>query len=85
MTVPLADAETYRNALEALHQVHVATMEAMAVRGARIKVLEDLLIEATAELIYLRQYGKDGAVWWANESKDVWRDKAIATLAEPRP
>ena len=44
----------------------------------RVDVLEAALIEATAELIYLRQHGKDGAVWWANESKDVWREKARA-------
>lgn len=42
----------------------------------RVDVLEAALIEATAELIYLRQHGKDGAVWWANENKDVWRQKA---------
>ena len=40
------------------------------------------LIEATAELIYLRQYGKDGARWDLNESKDVWRDKARAALTK---
>jgi len=45
-----------------------------------IAALRGALIEATAELIYLRQHGKDGAVWWANESKDVWRDKARAAL-----
>lgn len=44
----------------------------------RVDVLEAAMIEATAELIYLRQHGKDGAVWWANESKDVWREKARA-------
>jgi hypothetical protein len=55
------------------------------VRGleARVAKLEAALIEATAELIYLREHGKDGAVWWANESKDVWRGKAIAALSEP--
>lgn len=42
----------------------------------RVDVLEAALIEATAELTYLRQHGKDGAVWWANENKDVWRQKA---------
>ena len=42
----------------------------------RIEALEAAMIEATAELIYLRQHGKDGAVWWANESKEVWREKA---------
>lgn len=39
------------------------------------------LTEATAELIYLRLYGKDGALWSANDSKDVWRDKARDFLA----
>lgn len=40
------------------------------------------LTEATAELIYLRLYGKDGALWSANDSKDVWREKARAELAK---
>lgn len=48
-----------------------------------IRNLQAALIEATAELIYLRQHGKDGAVWWANDSKDVWRGKAIAALSLP--
>jgi hypothetical protein len=48
--------------------------------------LKDELVEATAELIYLRQYGKDGALWSANESKEVWRQKARAYLtAQPAP
>jgi hypothetical protein len=52
----------------------------LAVKDREIAALREALIEATAELIYLRQHGKDGAVWWANESKDVWRDKARAAL-----
>ncbi len=39
------------------------------------------LVDATAELIYLRKYGKDGALWSANDSKDVWRDMARAALS----
>lgn len=46
------------------------------------------LVEAMAELIYLRKYGKDGARWELNESKDVWRTQARAALgsvsSEPR-
>jgi hypothetical protein len=38
------------------------------------------LIEREAELIYLRKYGKDGALWSANESKDVWRAMARKAL-----
>ena len=53
--------------------------------NAHLAKLEGELIEATAELIYLRQYGKDGALWSANESKDVWRDAARAVLAHPLP
>lgn len=40
----------------------------------------DEIVEREAELIYLRAYGRDGAVWSANESKDVWREKARAAL-----
>lgn len=47
--------------------------------------LRHLLIEATAELIYLRKYAHLGGRWEANESKDVWRDYAIAALADPAP
>lgn len=46
----------------------------------RVAELEAALIEKEAELIYLRSYGKDGAIWSANDSKDVWRDKARAAL-----
>lgn len=46
--------------------------------------LEAALIEATAELIYLRLYGKEWAAFWARENKDVWRGKAIAELSLPR-
>lgn len=42
--------------------------------------LEARLLEATAELIYLRLYGKDGARWEANDSKKVWREKAKEAL-----
>ena len=52
----------------------------LAAQAREIAALREALIEATAELIYLRQHGKDGAVWWDNESKDVWRDKARAAL-----
>ena len=34
------------------------------------------IVEREAELIYLREHGADGAIWSANHSKDVWRDKA---------
>jgi len=44
------------------------------------KVLTDAIVEREAELIYLRTHGKDGAVWRANHSKDVWRDLARAAL-----
>ena len=57
-------------------------METIATLRARMAKLEAAHIEAMAELIYLRRYGKDGAVWWANESKDVWRDKARAALKD---
>lgn len=64
-----------------------ALCEAKAAAEARAASLEAELekargdlIEATAELIYLRLYGKDGARWEANDSKDVWRDKARACL-----
>ena len=49
---------------------------------ARVEKLEEQLVEAVAELIYLRKHGADGAVWIANESKDVWRGMAQAALAE---
>lgn len=39
------------------------------------------LVEREAELIYLRQHGKDGAKWAANECKDVWRKYARESLA----
>lgn len=48
----------------------------------RIQELENNLIEATAELIYLRKHGKDGTLWRANESKDVWRDMARKELSQ---
>ena len=38
------------------------------------------VVEMQAELLYLHVYGSLGAVWWANESKDVWRQKAQAAL-----
>lgn len=56
-----------------------ATIITLREENARLR---EALNEATAELIYLRQYGKDGAVWWANENKNVWRDKARATLKD---
>jgi hypothetical protein len=40
----------------------------------------DEIVEREAELIYLRMYGKEGAVWSANESKEVWRAKAASKL-----
>ena len=64
-------------------QVLVNAAQEISALRARNEMLEAALIEATAELIYLRQYGKDGAVWWANENKDVWRGKATALLALP--
>lgn len=44
------DAETYRKALEALRNIHVATMEAHAIRGARIRVLEDSLRNISSQI-----------------------------------
>ena len=49
-------------------------------RGAEKERLRDDIIEREAELIYLRKHGKDGALWSANHSKDVWRDMARAAL-----
>jgi hypothetical protein len=51
--------------------------------SARLANAEAALREATAELIYLREYGKLGAKWEANESKDVWRARADAALSSP--
>ena len=64
-----------------LTQIDNATTITKSLRAENER-LREALKEATAELIYLRQYGKDGAVWWANESKDVWRDKARAALED---
>lgn len=50
-------------------------------REEKVEKLEAALTEATAELIYLRKYGSLGAVWSANESKDVWREQARAAIA----
>ena len=47
---------------------------------ADVDVLIEALVEATAELIYLRQFGKDGADWWHADHKDAWRDKARNAL-----
>lgn len=55
--------------------------DALADPDDEIDGLKGALIEAMAELIYLHQHGKDGAVWWANDSKHVWRGKAVASLA----
>ncbi len=44
--------------------------------------LREALVEAEAELIYLRRHGKDGARWEANDSKDVWRGFAREALKE---
>ena len=44
--------------------------------------LREMLVEAEAELIYLRRHGKDGARWEANDSKDVWRGFAREALKE---
>jgi len=43
--------------------------------------LREAVLEREAELIYLRLYGRDGAVWSANHSKEYWRDKARAALS----
>ena len=40
------------------------------------------IVEATAELIYLRKYGKDGAIWEANENKEVWLEMARKGLSK---
>ena len=55
---------------------------------ARVKVLEEALIAATAELIYLREMmrgGHMGALWTANDCKDLWRNKAINALKGAKP
>jgi hypothetical protein len=44
----------------------------------------DEVVEAAAEAIYLSRYAKDGGVWWAVETKDVWRDMARAALTAAR-
>lgn len=49
-------------------------------RAAEVHRLQEALTEATAELIYLRKYGRDGAIWSANDSKDVWREMARKEL-----
>lgn len=46
------------------------------------QVPEGVALEWLAELVYLREYGHIGAKWSANESKDVWRDKALALLTQ---
>ena len=56
--------------------------EDLAALRARVETLEAERIEALAELIYLRRHGKDGAVWLANDSKDVWRAQARAVPLE---
>ena len=47
----------------------------------QVAALREALIVPNAELIYLRKYGKDGALWYANDSKEVWRDMARVALA----
>jgi hypothetical protein len=66
-------------ALEWESRATAAESDAAAARK-RVRELEAENIEREAELIYLRMYGKDGAVWHANHSKDVWREKARAAL-----
>jgi uncharacterized coiled-coil DUF342 family protein len=61
---------------ENLYVANLAAVQAAKERDALKAALE----EATAELIYLRLYGKDGALWSLNECKDVWREKARAAL-----
>ena len=51
-------------------------------QDAEIERLREALVEAEAELIYLRRHGKDGARWEANDSKDVWRGFAREALKE---
>lgn len=41
----------------------------------------DEIVEREAELIYLRRHGKEGAVWPANASKEVWRQMARESLS----
>lgn len=45
-------------------------------REAYFKKETHKLIEATAELIYLRLYAAKGGLWDLVETKDVWREKA---------
>jgi hypothetical protein len=53
-----------------------------ATNPAAQTVPQEVALEWLAELIYLREYGKIGARWAANESKEVWRAKAIALLTD---
>ena len=47
---------------------------------ADVDALIEALVEATAELLYLRHFGKDGVDWKHNVLKDAWRDKARNAL-----
>jgi hypothetical protein len=85
-------AEIAREAIPALiERVRAAEARATAAEAdaaaarKRVRELEAENIEREAELIYLRMYGKDGAVWHANHSKDVWREKARAALGRAEP
>lgn len=49
-------------------------------REAMFERLDADLIEATAELIYLRIYGIHGGRWEAVETKNVWLKKAREEL-----
>lgn len=59
-----------------------AWVKAVQPYADEIERMRKVLVEAEAELIYLRRHGKDGARWEANDSKDVWRGFARAALKE---
>ena len=74
-----------RMSVNALLLYDQADEEGIVVTTSRqaIHDIVDALIEREAELIYLRKYGRDGAVWSANDSKDIWREAARAELDLP--
>jgi hypothetical protein len=46
---------------------------------------DDATVERVAEAIYLALYAKQGGVWWAVETKDVWHNIARAALLAAKP
>ena len=81
VTFPSGQAVLHQEEFRAL----IAAAEERNALRAALDQAEEALIEAHAELIYLRQYGALGAKWDANDSKGVWRDKARAALTADAP